>query len=161
MDATQRPKGLDNPIVPRIIKLMSRANVWLYQKTNGKVGSTWRVGSAFPRGVPLLLLTTIGKKSGQPFTTPLIYLADGDDLVVVGSKGGLPGDPLWVGNLQANPTVRVQVGARKEERRARVATPAERERLWPQLVAVYADFATYQAWTERTIPVVILSPQRS
>jgi deazaflavin-dependent oxidoreductase (nitroreductase family) len=161
MDATNRPKGLDSPIVPRIIKLMSRANVWLYQKTNGRIGSTWRVGSAFPRGVPLLLLTTIGKKSGQPFTTPLIYLREGDDLVVVGSKGGLPGDPLWIGNLVANPSVGVQVGATREQRRARIATPAERERLWPKLVAIYADFATYQAWTERTIPVVILAPERS
>jgi deazaflavin-dependent oxidoreductase (nitroreductase family) len=161
MDASVRPKGLDHPIVPRIIQLMSRANVWVYQKTGGKLGSTWRVGSAFPRGVPLLLLTTVGKKTGQPRTTPLIYLADGEDLVVVGSKGGLPGNPLWFGNLLADPHVEVQVGGKKEQRVARVADAGERARLWPLLCALYADFATYQAWTEREIPVIILARPRS
>jgi F420H(2)-dependent quinone reductase len=158
MDASKRPEGLDHPIVPRIMRIMSKANVWLYQKTGGFIGGTWRVGAAFPRGVPVLLLTTVGKKSGQPRTTPLLYLADGANLVVVGSKGGMPGDPLWVGNLKTTPDVEVQVGRKRETRRARIASPAERERLWPLLVAHYADFATYQAWTERTIPVILLEP---
>jgi deazaflavin-dependent oxidoreductase (nitroreductase family) len=160
MNPAVRPKGLDHPLVPRIMRLMSRANVWLYQRSGGRIGGTWRVGAAFPRGVPVLLLTCTGRKSGQKRTSPLLYLRDGDTLIVVASKGGLPEDPLWYLNVRENPDVEVQVGAKLEPRRARVATPAERERLWPRLVEHYRDFATYQAWTERTIPVVLLEPLR-
>src|SRR5262245_61137576 len=127
MNPAVRPKGLDHPVVPKIMRFMSRANVWLYRSTRGVLGSTWRVGTAFPRGVALLLLTVTGRKSGKRFTTPLIYLEDGDDLVVVASKGGLPADPDWYLNLRAHPEVEVQVGARVEPRRARIATAAERE----------------------------------
>ncbi len=158
MNPAVRPKGLDHPIVPRIMNLMSRVNVWLYQRTGGRLGSKWRVGSAFPRGVPVLLMTYTGRKTGRRLTTPLLYLPHGRALVVVASKGGLPEDPKWFLNLRDNPDVEVQVGAKIEPRRARVATPAEREQLWPRLVEHYRDFATYQAWTERTIPVVLLEP---
>jgi deazaflavin-dependent oxidoreductase (nitroreductase family) len=158
MDASRRPDGLDHPIVPKILRAVSRANVWLYQRTGGRIGGTWRVGSAFPRGVPVLLLTTKGRKSGEPRTTPLLYLEDAGRYVVVGSQGGLPKDPLWFSNLCADPNVRLQVGPRVMAARARVASPEERAALWPRLVAHYADFATYQAWTERTIPVVLLEP---
>ena len=156
MNPAVRPKGLDHPIVPKIMRLMSRANVWLYQRTGGRIGSTWRVGAAFPRGVPVLLLTVTGRKTGRKLISPLLYLADGETLVVVASKGGLPEDPLWFLNVRANPDVEVQVGAKIEPRRARVASPEERAALWPRLVEHYRDFATYQAWTERTIPVVLL-----
>jgi deazaflavin-dependent oxidoreductase (nitroreductase family) len=158
MDASRRPDGLDHPIVPKIMRVMSRVNVWLYQRTGGRIGGTWRVGSAFPRGVPILLLTTKGRKSGEPRTTPLLFLEDGGRQVVVASQGGLPAHPLWYLNVQADPDVRVQIGPRTTSRRAREATPEERAVLWPRLVALYADFATYQAWTERTIPVVLLEP---
>ena len=158
MNPAVRPKGLDHPIVPRIMKLVTRANVWLYQRTGGRVGGTWRVGAAFPKGVPVLLMTTIGRKTGQRRTLPLLYLADGSTLVVVASKGGLPSDPQWYLNVRANPDVEVQVGRTLEPRRARVASPEERAALWPRLVEHYRDFATYQAWTERTIPVVLLEP---
>jgi F420H(2)-dependent quinone reductase len=158
MNPDVRPKGLDHPLVPRVMHFMSRANVWLYQRTGGRIGGTWRMGSAFPRGVPVLLLTTTGRKTGLRRTTPLLYIADGDTLVVVASRGGLRDDPKWFLNLRDAPEVEVQVGPRKDRRRARVATPAERERLWPRLVAHYRDFATYQAWTERQIPVVLLEP---
>ncbi len=138
------------------MKLFSQANVWLYKHTGGRVGGKWRIGAAFPRGVPILLLTVPGRKTGVPRTTPLLYLQDGERLAVVGSQGGLPADPQWFLNVQANPAVTVQVGAQVREMRARVATPAERAEIWPKLVAHYADFATYQAWTTRTIPVVLL-----
>jgi deazaflavin-dependent oxidoreductase (nitroreductase family) len=162
MEATQRPEGLDHPLVPKIMRAMSRAHVWLYQRSGGRLGGTWRVGSAFRQGVPVLLLTTIGRKTGISRTTPLLYLRDapdGDRYFVVGSQGGLPKDPLWLSNLRANPDVEVQVGARRLPMRARIAGAEERSRLWPRLVALYADFANYQAWTERTIPVVILEPR--
>jgi deazaflavin-dependent oxidoreductase (nitroreductase family) len=158
MEAPPRPARLDHPIVPKIMRAMSRANVWLYQRTGGRIGGTWRVGSAFPRGVPVLLLTTIGRKSGQARTTPLLFLEDAGRYVVVASQGGLPTHPLWYTNLRAEPNVRVQVGPRTRPMRAREASPEERAALWPRLVAHYADFATYQAWTERTIPVVLLEP---
>ena len=158
MDPNKRPEGLDHPIVPKIIKLMSRANVWLYRRTNGWLGGTWRIGPAWPHGRPLLLLTTLGRKSGRARTTPLLYLADGEHVIIVASQGGLPSHPQWYHNVLAQPDVEVQRGKRKQRMRAREATSDERAGLWPKLVAYYSDFATYQAWTDRLIPVVILEP---
>ena len=160
MDATRRPNGLDHPIVPKLLRLYSLAHVWVYQKTGGRLGNKWRIGAAFPRGVPVLLLTTIGRKSGQRKTTPLLYLRDGDRVVIVGSQGGLPKHPQWFLNLQKTPEVEVQIGQEVRSLRARVANPEEHAVLWPRLVDLYADFATYQAWTDRAIPVVILEPER-
>jgi deazaflavin-dependent oxidoreductase (nitroreductase family) len=153
-----KPGGLDKPYVGKIIKTMSKLNVAIYRWTGGMLGATWRVGSAFPRGVPLLLLTTIGRKSGQPRIAPLLFIQDGGSLVVVGSQGGLPKDPLWYKNIQANPDCEVQIKRRKMKMRAHTASPEERARLWPKLVDHYADFASYEAWTERVIPVVVLEP---
>jgi F420H(2)-dependent quinone reductase len=158
MDATRRPPGLDHPIVPKLLRLYSHAHVWVYRKTRGRLGNKWRIGAAFPRGVPVLLLTTIGRKSGEPKTTPLLYLEDGERVVIVGSQGGMPKHPQWFLNLTKNPDVEVQIGSRRRNMRARVANPEEHAALWPRLVALYADFATYQAWTDRPIPVVIVEP---
>jgi deazaflavin-dependent oxidoreductase (nitroreductase family) len=158
MDAMRRPPNLDHPIVPKLLRLYSHAHVWVYRKTRGKLGNKWRVGAAFPRGVPVFLLTTIGRKSGEPKTTPLIYLQDGERVVIVGSQGGLAKHPQWFLNLTQNPEVKIQIGARVRKMRARVANSEEHAALWPRLVALYADFATYQAWTDRAIPVVILEP---
>jgi deazaflavin-dependent oxidoreductase (nitroreductase family) len=130
----------------------------VYRKTGGKLGNKWRIGAAFPRGVPVLLLTTIGRKSGEPKTTPLLYLEDGERVIIVGSQGGMAKHPQWFLNLTQNPAVEVQIGSQQRKMRARVANPAEHAALWPRLVALYADFATYQAWTDRAIPVVILEP---
>ncbi|MET7694047.1 nitroreductase family deazaflavin-dependent oxidoreductase [Streptomyces sp. NPDC005483] len=153
-----RPEGLDSPIVPKIIKWASRANVAVYRATGGLIGGTWRIGSAFPRGVPVCLLTTTGRKSGLPRTQPLLCLADGDRVILVASQGGLPENPLWYRNLQADPQVGVQIRRNVRRMRARTADPGERAQLWPRLVAMYADFEKYQAWTERQIPVVICDP---
>lgn len=158
MNPDRRPAVLDLPLAPRVMRALSRANVWVYQKTGGRLANRWRGGSAFPWGLPILLLTTTGKKSGLRRTAPLLFIEDGESLVVVASQGGMPNEPLWFANLVANPEVEVQLGARVEARRARVATPEEHARLWPRLVAHYADFATYQAWKDHTIPVVLLEP---
>lgn len=158
MPVKPRPEGLDRPVVPRIIRVMSRVNVWLYQRTGGRLGNTWRVGAAFPRGVPVCLLTTTGRKSGEPRTTPLLFIEDGGAVVVVGSYGGLPHTPQWVKNLEADPRARLQIGRTIREVSGRIATPETRARLWPKLVAHYADFASYQSWTEREIPVILLEP---
>jgi F420H(2)-dependent quinone reductase len=153
-----RPAQLDSPIVPRVLKAMSRLNVRVYRVTGGLLGSRWRVGSAFPRGVPVCLLTSRGRRSGQPRTTPLLYLADGERVILVASQGGLPRHPAWYFNVTADPEVTVQTGRRVRPMRARVADERERADLWPRLVRMYADFDTYQSWTDRQIPVVVCEP---
>jgi F420H(2)-dependent quinone reductase len=153
-----RPKQLDSPVVPRIIKAMSRANVWLYRRTGGRLASTWRVGSAFPRGIPVCLLTTRGRTSGRARTVPLVFLADAERVVLVASQGGLPRNPQWYSNVLADPQVVVQIRGRIRTMRARTADAAEPSRLWPRLVEMYADYESYQSWTDREIPVVICEP---
>ena len=148
------------PFTPReeqigtaFIGVMSRLNTWVYRLSGG------RLAGRFPGGAPVLLLTTIGRKSGQPKTAPLLYLQDGDDYVVVASKGGMSQHPLWFKNLEANPRVEVEVGSRKIEATARQATHEEKAALWPKLVGMYSSYADYQARTTRDIPVVILTPR--
>ncbi|MBI3784388.1 MAG: nitroreductase family deazaflavin-dependent oxidoreductase [Deltaproteobacteria bacterium] len=148
------------PFTPRqekigtsVIKAWSRFNTWLYRVSGG------RLLGRFPGGAPVLLLTTIGRKSGEPKVAPLLYLADGDNYVVVASKGGMSHHPLWYKNLEANPNVEVEVGKRKLPMIARRASDGEKAALWPRLVAMYSSYADYQARTPRDIPVVILSPR--
>jgi deazaflavin-dependent oxidoreductase (nitroreductase family) len=133
-----------------LIGLVSRVNRTLYRLSGGKLGGSLR-------GAPILLLTTIGRSSGHPRTVPLLYLRDGDDLVVVGSYGGRPEHPAWYRNLEANPDVEVEIGRRRESRRARTTTPEERARLWPKLVELYPSYESYQRKTTREIPLVVLS----
>jgi len=107
----------------------------------------------------MLLLDHIGAKTGKVRTTPLVYVADGRNLVLVASKGGHPRNPAWFHNLMANPETTVQVGSKHRVVRARVATPRERARLWPKAVETYSGYAGYQRRTEREIPLVILEPR--
>ncbi|OBA71754.1 nitroreductase [Mycobacterium sp. 1554424.7] len=159
MTAPKRPRQLDSPLLPVIFRHMSRAQVWVYRKTNGRIGGKWRIGAGFRKPVPTLLLEHRGRKSGKLFTVPLLYLRDGRDVVVVASQGGLPNHPQWYRNLVANPDTTVQIGGERRPVRAATADAQERGRLWPRLVGLYADFGTYQSWTEREIPVVILRPR--
>lgn len=154
-----RPDGLDHPIVPKVLRLMSRFNVWIYRLTGGIIGGKWRIGAAFPWGAPLALLTTTGRKSGLRRTAPLIYGRDGDRIVFIASQGGLPKNPLWYRNLVSHPDVEVQVGRDRRGCTARIASGEERTRLWRMMCGVYADYDTYQAWTEREIPVVVCEPK--
>ncbi|HEX4251950.1 MAG TPA: nitroreductase family deazaflavin-dependent oxidoreductase [Pseudonocardia sp.] len=140
------------------MKYMAVAQVWVYRRTGGRVGGMWRVGAGFREPVPTLLLEHQGRKSGKAFTTPLLYLLDGADVVIVASQGGLPKHPQWYHNLRAHSDTYVQIRAERRAVRARTADAGERARLWPLLVDTYADFANYQSWTEREIPVVILEP---
>jgi deazaflavin-dependent oxidoreductase (nitroreductase family) len=135
------------------VRVMSAVNTWVFRASGG------RLGAKFLRGAPVLLLTTVGRKSGAHRTTPLIYLADDQDLVLVASKGGMSKHPLWYLNLEANPEAEVQIGSETRAVRARRATPQEKAAIWPRLVAIYRDYDDYQARTERDIPVVILSPR--
>jgi len=128
------------------------------------------IGSQFVAGAPALLLTTIGRKSAKPRTCSLIYLRDGERLVVVASNGGSDQPPLWLLNLQANPDVEVQIGRKRFSARARVASAEERERLWPLVnrqnrglapimhPGARGRYDVYQHHTTRPIPVVVLEP---
>ncbi|MGA8847323.1 MAG: nitroreductase/quinone reductase family protein [Nocardioides sp.] len=155
----KRKKALASPVTAKIIKYGAKAQVKVFRLTNGRIGNTWRIGAGWKKPVPTLLLDHVGRKSGTVFTTPLLYLVDGDDLVVVGSQGGLPRDPQWVANLRATPDTTVHLKGERRAVRAHVAEPDERDRLWPLLLELYADFATYQTTTDRVIPVVVLSPR--
>jgi F420H(2)-dependent quinone reductase len=136
------------PILRRLMGLHTVA----YRATGGLVGHR------FPGAPPMLLLDHVGAKSGIGRTTPLVYVEDGDDLVLVASKGGYPRNPAWFHNLRAHPEATVQVGSRRRAVRARVAGASERDRLWPKAVAVYGGYEDYQERTDREIPLVILEP---
>lgn len=154
-----RPGWLDKDSALSATRRMAKVNVWLYQHTGGRVGGKWRVGSAFRKPAPVLLLSHVGRKSGTSYTTPLLYLHDGPDVVVVASSGGMPKDPQWLGNLLAAPETELQIRSEVVPVRARLASAQEKARLWPRLVDLYADFASYQSWTDRDIPVVICEPR--
>jgi deazaflavin-dependent oxidoreductase (nitroreductase family) len=154
-----KPEGLDSPIVVKVMKYAGKAHVRVYRLTGGRVGGKWRIGAGWKKPVPTLLLDHVGRKSGRRFTTPLLYLLDGPDVVVVASQGGLPKNPQWYANLMATPDTEVQIKGEVRAVRARTADPQERAALWPELVRLYADFDSYQAWTDREIPVVVLTPR--
>lgn len=155
MPPKERPAQLDSPMVSTIIKVGSRLNTRLYRISGGRLGKTWRIGAGLSKPVAVCLLTTTGRRTGEPRTVPLLYLRGGDRFVFVASQGGLPKNPAWYLNLTADPAVVIEVGRERFEMVARTASDAERAELWPRLVDMYADFATYDSWTERTIPVVI------
>jgi deazaflavin-dependent oxidoreductase (nitroreductase family) len=151
---TTRPfTETEEKLLGAALKVMTKATNWAYRASGG------RVGGRFLRGAPVMLLTTTGRRTGQPRTAPLIYLEDGDNLVTVASKGGSAKHPLWYRNLRAHPDVEVQIGAGKRKLRARVASAEEKDRLWPRLTTLYPDYDDYQARTDRDIPVVVLEPR--
>jgi len=128
-----------------------------YIASNGDDGYLWDASVGGGRGlVPTLLLTSIGRKSHRVLTLPLIFGESGKDYVIVASKGGAPEHPAWYLNLQATPTVDLQIKADKFKARARTATGEERARLWLMMVGIYAPYADYQVKTVREIPVVVL-----
>jgi F420H(2)-dependent quinone reductase len=155
----QKPQGLDGELTRRVIKLMATVNVAVYKLTRGRVGGTWRIGAGWKDPVPICLVEHRGRRTGKLRTTPLVYLRDGDNVVVVASQAGRPQHPLWYRNLEATPAVTVQIRGDRRPMHARTAGPDERAALWPRLVDLYRDYDAYQSWTEREIPVVILEPR--
>jgi deazaflavin-dependent oxidoreductase (nitroreductase family) len=130
--------------------LFGEEHVRRYRDTNGEVGHVWREGST------ILLLTTKGRKSGEPRTTPLIYAQDGDSYVIVASKGGAPEHPGWYRNIEKDPEVELQVLGDVFPAHARTAEGEERERLWRKANDVWRHYDEYQTKTDREIPVVVL-----
>ena len=119
----------------------------------------WDSSTAGGNGLlPTLLLTTTGRKSGEPRALPLIYGNVGDSYAIIASKGGMPNDPLWFRNLEANPECEVMVGPKAFSARARVVEGEERETVWKQMAEIYPPYLEYQDRTDRTIPVVVLDP---
>ena len=136
----------------KVMNKFTGLNVFLYRRTGG------RIGGAIGNIKPIALVDHVGAKSGTKRTTPLVYTRSGTDVLLVGSQGGSPKTPSWVFNLRANPNTTIQIGRNRMTVTAREAKGEERERLWPLVVANYADFAVYQSRTKRKIPVIVLTP---
>ena len=130
--------------------LYGKEHVERYRATDGEEGHDWLEGS------PVLLLTTIGRKSGEERTTPLIYGRSGDDVLVVASQGGSDEPPAWFRNLEADPEVGVQIWGDRFRARARTATPDEKPAMWDEMLSHWKHYDEYQRNTERGIPVVVL-----
>jgi deazaflavin-dependent oxidoreductase (nitroreductase family) len=137
---------------PLLRRLMG-GHTAVYRATGG------RIGHKFPGSPPMLLLDHVGAKSGQKRTTPLVYVKDRENLVLVASKGGNPKNPAWFHNLRANPETTVQVGSQRRPVRAHVADEQERARLRPKAVETYSGYRDYQDRTDREIPLVVLEPR--
>lgn len=142
-----------NARVEQVLAKFLDVHQWVYEKTDGRVGRS--LG-----GRPMLLLRTVGARTGQPRTAALLFVRDGENHVVIGSTGGGPRHPGWYHNLQANPEAEIQVGRERMPVRARVATDEERPALWERANAVnQSQYDVYQSRTERQIPVVVLEPR--
>lgn len=148
-----KPRALNAPWVTVFMKWMGKANTWIYRRTNGKLGGTFQ-------NAPVALLTTTGRKSGEPRVSPLLYLREGDRVILGASRGGSDKHPLWYLNLKANPKVSVQIKDEVLSLTAREANDAERAEYWPKMVAMYPTFEDYKSWTDRVIPIVICDPER-
>jgi deazaflavin-dependent oxidoreductase (nitroreductase family) len=133
-----------------MFKLVGWGHSTLYRRTGGRRGGRMR-------GVPILLLETTGRRTGKKRTTPLMYGRDGENLVLIASKGGDPKHPAWYLNLRGQ-EAEVQVGGDRRRVRARDAEGEERDRLWSLMVGLYPPYADYQTKTTRRIPVVVLEP---
>ncbi len=140
------------PANPTLMKVMSVTHLFWYRMTGGVIGGSFG-------GKPMLLLTTTGRKSGRPRTTPLQYLADGENIVLVASNGGNTWHPAWWRNLERNPEAEVQVRNERRRVKAENAEGEERERLWRLVVEMYSGYEGYQKTANREIPVVVLRPR--
>ena len=133
------------------LKLGSGAHAGVYRATGGKLFG--RIGKS-----PILLLNTVGRKSGRKRTSPLLYVMDGEDFVIIASKGGAPTHPAWYLNLKANPDATVEVGDREVRVKAQEVDSEEKVRLWQKMVEMYSAYDDYQSKTKREIPLLLLRP---
>jgi deazaflavin-dependent oxidoreductase (nitroreductase family) len=135
-----------------ILAPLMRAHAAIYRATNGRIGN-------LPGVPPLLLIEHIGARSGKKRTTPLVYMPDGENMLIVASKGGYDKNPGWFHNLRAHPDTQVQIGSKRIPVHARVADATESERLWPKAGEYNPDWERYRHRTEREIPLVLLEPR--
>ena len=149
---SSRPRYMDTYIGDLVLKWASRLNAALYRRNDGD----GRGGTV--QGIPVALLVTKGRKTGESRTSPLYFLCDDDKVIFVASKGGSDEHPMWYLNLRANPRVNVQVKSETRALVARDATEDERDRYWPQLIDMYPAYRDYQSWTDREIPIVVCEP---
>lgn len=148
-----RPRFMDTKASDFFVKQMSRLNTFLYRRNNGE-----GLGGEF-QGIPVALLTTTGRKTGEPRVSPLYFHRDGDKVIVAASKGGSDKHPMWYLNLKADPRVQVQIKSEVLDLTARDATEEERRaKYWPRLVQMYPTYEDYQSWTDRVIPLVVCEP---
>jgi deazaflavin-dependent oxidoreductase (nitroreductase family) len=134
------------------MRVITGVNLWLLARTRGRIG--WRF-----LGTPVLLLTTVGRRSGESRTLPLFYFQEGEQLVLVASHGGTTQNPGWYRNLERNPQVVVQIaGGPCQQMLARTASAAEAREFWPKLISMFWKWDDFQQRSRRTFPVVILSP---
>jgi F420H(2)-dependent quinone reductase len=133
-----------------VLTPLMRAHAAIFRATGG------RIGGSLPGLPALLLLDHVGARTGRDRSTPLVYMPDGDDFVIVASKGGYPKHPAWLHNLRAHPETQIQIGGERIRVRAAEATDAERERIWPRAVEYNPHWGRYEKRTDRKIPIVIL-----
>jgi deazaflavin-dependent oxidoreductase (nitroreductase family) len=133
-------------------KLIQDANTRMYRVSGGRIGGRYDKA-------PVLILHHVGRKSGEKRETPLIYLQDGEDIVIVGSMGGSPKHPAWYLNVRDRPEIEVEIKGRRLPVHARAATPEERERLWPALLEMWPAWEDYGRRTEREFPILVLTPR--
>jgi deazaflavin-dependent oxidoreductase (nitroreductase family) len=133
------------------LTLLGDDHVRAYRESGGEVGYLWN-------GVPTLLLTATGRRTGRKLTSPLIFGRDGDDYLIVASMGGAPRHPSWYLNLKANPQAEIQVRDQTLAVVARTASAAEKSRVWRIMTDIWPNYDVYQSRTVRDIPVVVLSP---
>ncbi len=134
-----------------IKKLITRINVWLLKVSRGRVGNSFL-------GRPVLLLTTIGRKSGQPRSQPLFYVQEGENIYLVASNGGDPKDPVWLINARENPAVTVTRNGVAQPYSFRVVDAAEKAELWPRLTEIFPYWQEVSDRSHRDFPVVVLEP---
>ena len=137
-----------------LAKILSRVQVWLYRLSGGRIANTFQ-------GSPICLVTMTGRKSKREITLPLMFIPNGEDILLIASFGGSPTHPVWYHNLIANPEVIIEVGRIRRKMNVRQADKSEKELLWPLCVANYSEFSIYQNRTDRDIPVMVCELARA
>jgi deazaflavin-dependent oxidoreductase (nitroreductase family) len=148
---TERRWIRNSKALAMLLKYFAKAHIWIYQRTDGRLGAKllW---------FPAALVTTTGRKTGEPRIRPTLYLRDGDRVVLPASFGGRAEHPMWYRNLKADPKVHVQIRGEHLDLVARDATDDERKCYWPKLIRIYPPYRNYREATDRVIPLVVCEP---
>jgi deazaflavin-dependent oxidoreductase (nitroreductase family) len=148
---TERRWIRNSKVLAMLLKYFAKAHIWIYQRTDGRLGAKllW---------FPAALVTTTGRKTGEPRIRPTLYLRDGDRVVLPASFGGRAEHPMWYRNLKADPKVHVQIRGEHLDLVARDATDDERKCYWPKLIRIYPPYRNYREATDRVIPLVVCEP---